>query len=432
MPASRTSKTKPASPPAEPLIRVRDLAVGYDGHPILEHMDFEIARGDVFVILGGSGSGKSTVLRHLIGLTSPMAGRIESDLLAARDDEQPPAFGVMFQGGALFSSMTLLENVAVPILRWTQLSRESAESIALARLRLVGLGGFENHHPADISGGMKKRAGIARALALEPPILFLDEPSAGLDPISAVELDEQLLKLNEHLGVTIVLVSHELASLFNLKPFLAGNTAMQPGGWFNTEINSVEDLQGLRFRMPGQGGQVLGVLGASVQNIPGGEIYQALSSGQIDGAEWIGPFADERMGFQEVTKIYYTSGFHEPGSALALSMNLDVWESLTPSQQRVVEVACEATHANNLGLSWSENGAALARLQAAGVQVREFPDDVWDAFGRGAAEVREANMSDPIYKDIADSYFAALDEVSAWFSIGDGEFIRQRNRVNAG
>ena len=225
---------------------------------------------------------------------------------------------------------------------------------------------------------------------------------------------------------------HELASLFNLKPFLCGNTAMQPGGWFNTEINSVEDLQGLRFRMPGQGGQVLGVLGASVQNIPGGEIYQALSSGQIDGAEWIGPFADERMGFQEVTNIYYTSGFHEPGSALALSMNLEVWDSLTPSQQKAVEVACEATHANNLGMSWAENGAALARLQSAGVQVREFPDEVWDAFGRGAAEVREANMSDPIYKDIADSYFAAQAEISAWFSIGDGEFIRQRNRVNAG
>ncbi len=216
MPASRTSKTKPASPPAEPLIRVRDLAVGYDGHPILEHMDFEIARGDVFVILGGSGSGKSTVLRHLIGLTSPMAGRIESDLLAARDDEQPPAFGVMFQGGALFSSMTLLENVAVPILRWTQLSRESAESIALARLRLVGLGGFENHHPADISGGMKKRAGIARALALDPPLLFLDEPSAGLDPVSAVELDDLILDMRNHLGVTSVIVTHELESIFRI------------------------------------------------------------------------------------------------------------------------------------------------------------------------------------------------------------------------
>ena len=224
----------------------------------------------------------------------------------------------------------------------------------------------------------------------------------------------------------------DLASLFNLKPFLAGNTAMQPGGWFNKEITSAEDLQGLRFRMPGQGGQVLGRLGASVQNIPGGEIYQALASGQIDGAEWIGPFADERLGFQEVTNIYYTAGFHEPGSALALSMNLDVWDSLTPAQQRVVEVACEATHANNLGLSWAENGAALARLQSEGVQVREFPDDVWDAFGRAAAEVREENMSDEIYANIANSYFAAMQETSNWWEIGDGEFIRQRNRVNAG
>jgi TRAP-type mannitol/chloroaromatic compound transport system substrate-binding protein len=223
-----------------------------------------------------------------------------------------------------------------------------------------------------------------------------------------------------------------LASLFNLKPFLCGNTAMQPGGWFNSEITSAEDLQGLRFRMPGQGGQVLGVLGASVQNIPGGEIYQALASGQIDGAEWIGPFADERLGFQEVTPIYYTSGFHEPGSALALSMNLDVWESLTPAQQRIVEVACEATHANNLGMSWAENGAALARLVSEGVQVRQFPDDVWDAFGRASAEVREANMGDPLYAEIAESYFAAQAETSAWWEIGDGEYIRQRNRVNAG
>jgi TRAP-type mannitol/chloroaromatic compound transport system substrate-binding protein len=169
-----------------------------------------------------------------------------------------------------------------------------------------------------------------------------------------------------------------------------------------------------------------------VQNIPGGEIYQALASGQVDGAEWIGPFADERMGFQEVTNIYYTSGFHEPGSALTLSTNLDVWESLTPAQQKIIEITCEATHANNLGMSLAENGAALARLQAEGVQVRSFPDDVWDAFGRGAAEVREANMDDPIYKEIADSYFGTMAETSAWWQIGDGEYIRQRNRVNAG
>jgi TRAP-type mannitol/chloroaromatic compound transport system substrate-binding protein len=224
----------------------------------------------------------------------------------------------------------------------------------------------------------------------------------------------------------------ELSSLFNLKPFLCGNTAMQPGGWFNKELQSAEDLQGLRFRMPGQGGQVLGRLGASVQNIPGGEIYQALASGQIDGAEWIGPYADERLGFQEVTKIYYTAGFHEPGSALTLATNLDVWESLTPSQQTIVQTVCEAVHANNLGLSWGENGAALARLQAEGVQVREFPDDVWDAFGRAAAEVREENMSDEIYAEIAKGYFESMAQTSAWWEVGDGEYIRQRNRVNQG
>lgn len=118
-----------------------------------------------------------------------------------------------------------------------------------------------------------------------------------------------------------------LSSLFGLKPLMCGQTAMQPGGWFNKEINSVDDLQGLRFRMPGQGGQVLGRLGASVQNIPGGEIYQALASNQIDGAEWIGPYADERMGFQEVTKTYYAAGFHEPGSTLSLVFNQQIWES---------------------------------------------------------------------------------------------------------
>ncbi|MGP1358369.1 TRAP transporter substrate-binding protein [Roseicyclus sp.] len=225
---------------------------------------------------------------------------------------------------------------------------------------------------------------------------------------------------------------HELSGLFNLKGFLCGNTAMQPGGWFNSEITSADDLQGLRFRMPGQGGQVLGRLGASVQNIPGGEIYQALASGQIDGAEWIGPFADERLGFQEVTQIYYTAGFHEPGSALALVFNLDVWESLTPGQQKIAEIACEATHANNFSMSLAENGAALARLQSEGVVAREFPDDVWDAFGRAAAEVSAESMSDPIYARIAESYFASMGSTAAWWDIGDGEYIRQRNRVNAG
>ncbi len=222
----------------------------------------------------------------------------------------------------------------------------------------------------------------------------------------------------------------DLSALFGLKPLMVGQTAMQPGGWFNTEINSADDLQGLRFRMPGQGGQVLGRLGASVQNIPGGEIYQALSSGQIDGAEWIGPYADERMGFQEVTNIYYAAGFHEPGSALHMVFNQEIWESLTPTQQKICQVATEAAHAQNTALSLAENGAALARLEAGGVQVRQFPDDVWDAFGRGAAEVREENMGDEIYANIANSYFASLEETAGWYDVADGEYMRQRNRVN--
>ena len=223
-----------------------------------------------------------------------------------------------------------------------------------------------------------------------------------------------------------------LSSLFNLKPLMCGQTAMQPGGWFNTEITSVEDLQGLRFRMPGQGGQVLGRLGASIQNIPGGEIYQALASGQIDGAEWIGPYADERLGFQEVTNLYYTAGFHEPGSALHMVFNRDIWESLTDQQRRIASVACEAAHAQNTALSLAENGAALERLRSEGVQTREFPDEVWDAFGRASAEVREENMSDALYAEIAESYFASLEESASWYEIGDGEYMRQRNRVNAG
>jgi len=225
---------------------------------------------------------------------------------------------------------------------------------------------------------------------------------------------------------------NELSELFNLKSFLAGQTAMQPGGWFNKEITSVEDLQGLRFRMPGQGGQVLGRLGVSVQNIPGGELYQALASGAIDGVEWIGPYADERLGFNEITNIYYAAGFHEPGSALSTAMNLDVFNDLTPAQQRIVEVAARAVYADNASLSLAENGAALARLQSQGVVVRQFPDDVWDAFGRASVEVREENMGDPIYAKVAESYFASLAESSGWYEIGDGEYMRQRNRVNAG
>lgn len=221
----------------------------------------------------------------------------------------------------------------------------------------------------------------------------------------------------------------ELGQIFGLKSFLAGNTGTQAGGWFRKEIQGPEDFNGLKFRMPGLGGRVLGVMGASVQNLPGSEVYQALASGAIDGTEWIGPWADEKAGFQEITKFYYTAGMHEPAAGLSVATNRDVFESLTPSQQSMIEVA--AGHANvwNLSQYLNNNGAALQRLQAGGVKVLEFPDSVWNAMFEASKEVYAEFLGDELFKKINDDYFASMADSSGWLTKSIGAYRAQRDRV---
>lgn len=196
------------------LIQVENLTIGWDTVVLQREANFHVERGEVFVILGGSGCGKSTMLRHLTGLEAPLSGSI---LVKGIDPKVPtlgpPAFGVMFQSGALLGSMTVGENVALPLAEWTDLPRDAVRAIVQAKLRLVGLDNTENKMPSELSGGMKKRAAIARAMALETDLLFLDEPSAGLDPITAAELDELIVALSSELGLTVVVVTHDLDSI---------------------------------------------------------------------------------------------------------------------------------------------------------------------------------------------------------------------------
>ena len=202
------------------IIQVRGLTAAYGDAVILKDISFEVKRGEVFVILGGSGCGKSTLLKHLIGLYPLASGEVliggENLATAEGSDRQRilRRFGVTYQSGALFGSMTLSENVTLPIEEFTELPVAAQKVISWMKLRLVGLEGFGGHLPSEISGGMQKRAAIARAMALDPAVLFLDEPSAGLDPVTSAELDALILSLREGLGMTFVIVTHELPSIY--------------------------------------------------------------------------------------------------------------------------------------------------------------------------------------------------------------------------
>jgi phospholipid/cholesterol/gamma-HCH transport system ATP-binding protein len=206
----------------KPHIVVRNLTMAYGSFVLMRDLNFTVYKGDIFIIMGGSGCGKSTLLRHLIGLKEPAAGEIIfEDLNFTKADpivreRLLRRFGILYQGGALWSSMTLAENVGLPLGEFTNLTAGQIREIASLKLALVGLKGFEDYYPSEISGGMQKRAGLARAIALDPEILFFDEPSAGLDPISSRLLDNLILELRDSLGATVVIVSHELPSIFTI------------------------------------------------------------------------------------------------------------------------------------------------------------------------------------------------------------------------
>ncbi len=212
----------PAERPQDAHIFVHNLTMAYGSLVIQRDLTFRVQHGDIFIIMGGSGCGKSTLLRHLIGLQAPTEGEVFYDgqsfwkIKSAERERMMRRFGVLYQSGALWSSMTLAENIALPLEQYTDLSPSQIRDLVSLKLALVGLAGFDDYYPSEISGGMQRRAGLARAMALDPDILFFDEPSAGLDPISSRLLDDLILELRDSLGATVVIVTHELASILTI------------------------------------------------------------------------------------------------------------------------------------------------------------------------------------------------------------------------
>ena len=245
-------------------IAVHDMDIAYGRFVLIRDLNFTIHRGDIFVIMGGSGCGKSSLMRQLIGLKRPTRGRVlyEGESFWAASEERRRLlmhrFGVLYQQGALWSSMTLAENVALPISEYTQLSQSEISDLVALKLALVGLAGFEDYYPSEISGGMRKRAGLARAMALDPDVLFFDEPSAGLDPVSSKRLDDLILELRDSLGATVVMVTHELPSIFaiaNNSLFLDPETkSMIASGDPHDLLATCQDQKVQRFLTRGGGG----------------------------------------------------------------------------------------------------------------------------------------------------------------------------------
>jgi len=206
----------------KPIIQVENLTARYGDRTIFKHINLTVLQGEILVVLGGSGCGKSTLLRHLIGLNQPYTGRVLIDGIDVNSSDERQVnrlrrkIGVSFQSGALFGSMTVGENIALPLQEYTDLPPDAIDKIVKMKLAMVNLAGFENHLPSELSGGMLKRAGVARAMALDPIVLFFDEPSAGLDPITGVELDIMIKRLNAGMGTTMVVVTHELQSIFTI------------------------------------------------------------------------------------------------------------------------------------------------------------------------------------------------------------------------